>query len=132
MSILLLYPVTTNELNKTVYKESPDQSFITFDAMSMFWNLYLANPEDGNNAYASPLKAKSLADLPTTYIVTGEFDPLHVEGEAYAKRLKEFNVSVKSKRYLGAIHYFLSLPIQHLPVNQEALKDIQAELSHSL
>ena len=61
-----------------------------------------------------------------------EFDPLHAEGEAYAKRLKQFNVSVKSKRYLGAIHYFLSLPIQDLPERQEALKDIQTELSHSL
>lgn len=129
---LLLYPVTTNELNKTVYDESPDQSFITFGAMSMFWDLYLPNPEDGNNAYASPLKAKSLADLPNTYIVTGEFDPLHVEGEAYARRLKEFNVPVKSKRYLGAIHYFLSLPIQDLPERQEALKDIQEELAQFL
>ena len=129
---LLLYPVTTNELNKKAYQESPDQSFITFDVMSMFWNLYLANPEDGNNAYASPLKAKSLADLPNTYILTGEYDPLHVEGEAYARRLKEFNVPVKSKRYLGAIHNFLSLPIQDLPERQEALKDIQEELAQFL
>jgi acetyl esterase len=129
---LLLYPVTTNELNKTVYKESLDQSYITFDVMSLFWNLYLTNPEDGNNSYASPLKARSLANLPPVYIVTAEFDPLHEEGEAYAKRLKEFNVPVKSKRYLGAIHFFLSLPIQDLPERQEALQDIQEELAHFL
>lgn len=129
---LLLYPVTTNEINKKVYQESPDQSFITFDVISMFWDLYLANPEDGNSPYASPLKAKDLNKLPPTYIVTAEFDPLHVEGEAYAKRLEEFNVSVKNKRYPGAIHSFLSLPIQDLPERQEALKDVQKELMQHL
>lgn len=129
---LLLYPVTSNEIDQTVYKKSPDQSFITFEAMSIFWNLYLSNPEDGNNPYASPLKAKNLADLPPAYIITAEFDPLYAEGEAYARRLKEFNVTVKSKRYLGAIHYFLSLPIQDLPERQEALQDIQEELAYYL
>lgn len=125
---LLLYPVTTNEMNKDVYRKSKDQSFITFNAMSMFWSLYLKNPEDGNHPYASPLKAKSLAKLPPAFVVTAEFDPLHAEGEAYANRLKEFNVSVKSKRYSGAIHSFLSLPIQELPERREALQDIQKEL----
>lgn len=129
---LLMYPVLTNELNKKVYEESLDQSFITYDVITMFWNLYLANPEEGNTPYASPLKAKSLAKLPSAYILTAEFDPLHVEGEVYAKRLKEFNVSVKYKKYLGAIHSFLSLPVPDLPVFKEALQDIQEELTHFL
>lgn len=129
---LLLYPVTTNELDKKVYEESPDQFFITYDTMSMFWNLYLKNPEEGNTPYASPLKAKNLSSLPPAYIVTGECDPLYAEGEAYAERLKEFKIPVKNKRYLGVIHGFLSLPIPELPVNKEALKDIQEELSQFL
>ncbi len=129
---LLLYPVTTNEIDKKGYRESLDQSFITRDAMSLFWSLYLANPKDGNHPYASPLKAESLAKLPPAYIVTAEFDPLHVEGEAYARRLQEFNVPVRSKRYLGAIHNFLSLPIQDLPERQEGMRDIQEELERFL
>ncbi len=129
---LLLYPVTTNEINEKPYKESLDQSFITFDAMLMFWNLYLAHPEDGDNPYASPLKAKNLEKLPPAFIITAEHDPLHIEGEAYARRLKEFNVVVKSKRYLGAIHNFLSLPVQNLPERQEAWQDIQEELASFL
>ena len=88
----------------------------------------LEKPEEGNNPYASPIKAKSLAGLPPAFIVTAEFDPLYLEGEDYAKRLKEFNVPVKSKRYLGAIHGFLSLPIKDLPERREALQDIQEEL----
>lgn len=125
---LLLYPVTTNDLNAKIYNESLDQSFITFEAMSMFWNLYLAQPEEGNHPYASPLKAPNLANLPPAFIVTAEFDPLCTEGEDYANRLREFGVSVKNKRYQGAIHNFLSLPIEDLPVRQEALLDIQSEL----
>jgi acetyl esterase len=129
---LLLYPVTTNDMNEEVYKKSLDQSFITFDVMSLFWNLYLKNPLDGESPYTSPLKAPSLAKLPPAYVMTAEFDPLHFEGEAYAKRLKEANVAVKSKRYQGAIHSFLSLPIQDLPVRKEALQDIQEELRQFL
>ncbi len=126
---LLLYPATTNDLDPKTYAESMDQSFITFDAMSLFWNLYLEKPQDGNSPYASPLKAENLANLPPAFIVTGEFDPLRTEGEAYAQRLQEFNVPVKCKRYLGAIHGFLSTPVQDLPERLDALQDIQEQLT---
>lgn len=126
---LLLYPAMTNDLNKKVYAESKDHSFITFDAMTMFWNFYLENPDDGNNPYASTLKAIDLSNLPEAFIITAECDPLCTEGEAYAKRLREFNVPVQNKRYLGAVHSFLSLPIVDLPERKEALSDIKRELS---
>lgn len=125
---LLLYPVTTNALDESVYKTSRDQSFITFGVMGMFWNMYLKDPKDGENPYASPLKADNLNNLPPAYIVTAENDALHVEGEAYAERLREAHVHVKSKKYKGAIHSFLSLPIAELPEKTEALQDIQHAL----
>lgn len=127
---LLLYPVMTNNLDKKLYSDSVDQTFITFDAMTFFWSLYLPNEDDRNNPYASPLKATNLLDLPPAYIVTAEFDPLYAEGEAYAEKLKDFGVQVTSKRYKGAIHGFLSLPVQELPLRVEAMSDIQNKLIH--
>lgn len=127
---LLLYPVTTNEMDAGMYAKSLDQTFITFDAMKIFWRMYLEKAEDGDNPYASPLKARNLENLPPAFIVTAEFDPLHNEAEAYAKRLKEFNVPVTCKRYLGAVHSFLSLPVKELPERKEAFDDIQRTMKN--
>lgn len=125
---LLLYPVMTNDLDKKVYSDSIDQTFITLDAMTFFWGSYLQKVEEKNNFYASPLKARTLSGLPEAYIVTAEFDPLCMEAVSYAKKLEECCVKVNCKRYMGAIHGFLSLPVEELPVKMEAIRDIQNSL----
>lgn len=129
---LLICPALTNDLDAKVFAEAEDQSFITFDVMKMFWNLYLEREEDGNNPYASPLKAKNFGDLAPAFIITAECDALRAEGEAYTQKLKEFNSPVRCKRYPGAIHCFISLPIEVLPERKEALKDIKKILSEIL
>ena len=58
-------------------------------------------------AYASPLLAENLADLPPTMIVTAELDLLRREGDAYAKRLTQARVPVQHRVVLGRDHYFL-------------------------
>lgn len=128
---LLLYPVTTNDLDESVYKASADQYFITLDAMRMFWGFYLSKPADGENPYASLLKSDNLTNLPPAFIVTAEFDPLQKEGEAYAAKLKQAKVPTRYKCYQGAVHGFLNLPIKELPELKEALKDISEALQNA-
>jgi len=58
----------------------------------------------------SPLCATSLAGLPPTLIVTGEYDPLRDEGERYAEALREAGVAVEHVRRPGLIHHAIMVP----------------------
>lgn len=61
-----------------------------------------------SNPYTSPLDA-DLSNLPPALIITAEFDPLRDEGEAYAKRLAEYDIPVTASRYNGVMYGFVSL-----------------------
>jgi acetyl esterase len=105
---LLIYPVTMPAAGSTFasYSDNADGYLLTRAGMVWFWDHYLATPDDGKNPYASPLHAADLSGLPPAMVITAEFDPLRDEGLAYARRLQEAGVSVKSSHYDGMIHGF--------------------------
>ena len=105
---LLLYPVTDHpSTGHASYAERASGYGLTRDAMHWFWSHYLPDAEAGAHPHASPLRAQSLHGLPPAYIVTGGYDPLRDEGEAYAKRLEQAGVAVRSIRYDAMNHGFL-------------------------
>lgn len=57
------------------------------DQMRWFALQYVKNPEDVNNPYVSPLKAKNLSNLPPALVLLAENDELREEGAQYAERL---------------------------------------------
>jgi acetyl esterase len=107
---MLIYPVTDHDYGTGSYQENGDGYLLTKDMMVWFWDHYLRSPEDGANPLASPLRADDLSGLPPAMVVTGEFDPLRDEGEAYAQRLRQAGVPVNHKRYEGQIHAFFQMP----------------------
>ncbi len=59
---------------------------------------------------------------PPVLVITGEFDVLRDEGEAYAHKLNEAGVRVTAARYLGTIHDFVVLnPITETPAPRAAI-----------
>ena len=125
---LLIYPATQYNANTESYRQNGEDYLLTTDDMTWFWNHYLAREADGNNSYASPLLESNLSNLPPTLILTAEFDPLRDEAEAYAVRLQDAGVSVKSSRYDGTIHGFVNMA-KMLSQGQEALAEAGAELA---
>ncbi|MCM3724700.1 alpha/beta hydrolase [Neobacillus cucumis] len=107
---MLIYPVTNHSYATESYTENADGYLLTKDSMVWFWNHYLRSEEDGKNPYASPLQANDLSGLPPALVLTGEFDPLRDEGEAYAERLREAGVQVEATRYDGMIHGYFWMP----------------------
>ena len=106
---LLIYPVTDADFETTSYKDNADGYFLTRDIMRWFWDHYVPEQADREAAYASPLRAASLSDLPPALVQTAEFDPLRDEGEAYATALTAAGVRVAATRYPGLVHGFFGM-----------------------
>ena len=105
---LLMYPVTDHtSIQRPSYEERVTGYGLTRDAMVWFWNHYLTEPSQGAHPHASPMRAASLAGLPPAYVLTGEYDPLRDEGEAFAHRLRGAGVPVQLIRYPDMNHGFL-------------------------
>jgi acetyl esterase len=108
---VLFYPVTDANFDTPSYQQFATGHFLTREAMKWFWNHYLPDKGARKQATASPLRASvdHLRWLPTALVITGEFDVLRDEGEAYAHKLTEAGVHVTAVRHLGTIHDFVML-----------------------
>jgi acetyl esterase/lipase len=128
---LLVYPVTDAACDTPSYRENADGYFLTRDMMRWFWNHYLRSSADGENPYASPLRAGDFHGLPPALVMTAEFDPLRDEGEAYAARLRAADVPVTLSRYDGMIHGFFGMA-GVVDRAQDAVKEAAARLRRAL
>lgn len=106
---LLIYPATDFNFDGPSIHENGQGYFLTNEDMNWFSSYYLNSDADRKNPLASPMLTANLSGLPSALVITGEYDPLRDEGEAYGKRLKEAGVPVTLSRYDGMIHGFLSL-----------------------
>lgn len=108
---LLFYPVADANFDTPSYHEFATGHFLTREAMKWFWRHYLPDDAAGKRLTASPLQAsvQQLTGLPPALVITGEFDVLRDEGEAYAHKLNEAGVHVTAVRCLGTIHDFVML-----------------------
>lgn len=107
--LALLYPITDAACDTDSMREFARGYILTRSAMQWYWSSYLETPQDAVNPLASVLRAE-LAGLPTTTVVTAEFDPLRDEGEAFADRMRASGVTVFARRYPGMIHGFVGMP----------------------
>lgn len=64
---------------------------------------------DRSDERVSPLHAGDLSGVAPAYVVTGGFDPLRDEGEAYAARLREAGVLTTLRRQRSLVHGFVQL-----------------------
>ncbi len=128
---VLVYPALRYGSDTPSMRENVDPMFFNGISVPWFWNLYLADPADGESPYASPLNAADHGGLPATLIITAEFCPLRDEGEAYAKALSAAGVPVDFRPYRDLPHGFLSMA-SVLDVGKEALYGVAEFLRKQL
>ncbi|WP_406298774.1 alpha/beta hydrolase [Embleya sp. NBC_00888] len=98
-------PILDLTLSGASVQENGEGRLLTREALEEAIRLYLTSPRsERTDPLASPLLAEDLAGLPTALVLTGEYDPLRDEGEAYAKQLEAAGVAVEAKRWDGFVH----------------------------
>jgi cation diffusion facilitator CzcD-associated flavoprotein CzcO/acetyl esterase/lipase len=100
---LLLTPVTDSDFTRGSYVENGDGYILTAPLMRWFWDHY-CDEADRTDPVAAPLRSADLSGLPPAFIVTGQFDPLRDEGNAYAEALERAGVPVTLLPARGHTH----------------------------
>lgn len=109
-SQVLLYPLTTFQEIPLASRDVYDSGYYLLSRSVMYRARDSYTPEEWmwDHPYTSPLHADDLTGLPPALIITAEFDPLRDEGEQYADRLHQAGVPVRTSRYRGVMHGFVS------------------------
>ncbi len=105
-AMLMWYPVTDHpSAGWPSYTDFAAGCGLTAQGMTWFWSQYLR--DETQAMQASPLRARSLAGLPPTWVTTAEYDVLRDEGEAFAQRAQAEGVDVQLRRADGMNHGFM-------------------------
>jgi acetyl esterase len=99
---LLIYPATDQRCLSASHERNGEGYLLTREAIRYFRRNYLPNESQWTDWRASPLLAKSHADLPPALVITAGYDPLLDEGRGYAERL-----NAAYREYPDMIHGFV-------------------------
>ena len=105
---ILIYP-STLMFGDTSESRQQFAGYLLSEAdMNTYHEWYIADTDQGDNPYASPLLAPDLSHLPPAYVVTAGMDPLRDQGKAYADRMREAGVPVFYRNAEGMLHAFMA------------------------
>lgn len=104
---VLFYPVLDADTSRPSYVENADLPMLSREEMAFYLSAYLGPGATGPDAYAMPMRAENLERLPPAWVHTAEFDPLHDEGLAYFKRLRDAGNHATYRCALALPHSFL-------------------------
>nr|WP_267880180.1 alpha/beta hydrolase [Shewanella marina] len=106
---ILIYPMLDPKGRSASYKSNGTDYIITAKMLLSGFEMYVAGPQSALDIAELNLLDADLSGLPSTTIITAEFDPLCDEGEQLYKLLRTHGVEAYCQRYLGVIHGFFQL-----------------------
>lgn len=119
--LALFYPVIASPHSaKHSYSQFSEGYGLTKKDMEWFWQHY----GTAGDTEATPLVSTALGMLPSTFLITAEYDVLRDEGEEFASYLMQEGVLVTTKRCLGMNHNFMAFS-NNLPAAGQVLKALR-------
>lgn len=128
---MLFFPVTHVGADTVSLREFAEGYFLERATLLWFYAHYLPDDADRADSRISPLNAKDVRGLPPAYVMLAGFDPLHDEGLAYARKLRDAGVAVTVADYPDMVHDFIYMQAV-LPQAQRALHTAAAALKNVL
>ncbi|MEO3407632.1 alpha/beta hydrolase [Mucilaginibacter sp. CAU 1740] len=107
-AILTVYPVAQSDMNTDSYIKNAGDKPLNKPMMAWFVKNYLNNMAEAKDPRIN-LVAANLKGLPTTTIITDQYDPLHDDGTMLADKMKAAGVNVDTKNYDGVTHEFFGM-----------------------
>jgi len=104
---LLFYPVVDFAVDRESVRTFARGFLLEKASMDWFRGHYIPTDVDNSDPRVSPIYGE-LAGLAPAFVLTGGFDPLRDEGEAYAEAMQAAGVEARVKRYPSMIHGFLN------------------------
>jgi acetyl esterase len=104
---VLAYPCTDGP--DAVSLDSFASPFLGAEQVRFFLAQYMRDAGDASSPDLAPLQATDLRVLPPTMILTAEHDVLTEQAEIYGDALQAARVPVRTRRYAGMIHGFLTM-----------------------
>lgn len=123
---VLIYPVTDCDFSTRSYKLHEAGLPLTRADMKWFFENYAPEAE-WSHPDISPLRARDLSGLPPAVVVLAEYDVLHDEGAAYAKRLRDEGRGATLRTIAGMTHGFIRL-LNHVDLIRDEIARIGAEI----
>jgi len=124
---ILIYPAAwcdfTDETPYISVFENGYDYLLTQKQLIDYMELYSNSPDDYLNPYFAPLRHTDFSNLPSTLIVTMQYDPLRDEGEDLGKKMRAHGTDAKTVRIENGIHGIMSLP-PSFPLTKEIYKNI--------
>jgi acetyl esterase len=128
---LLIYPVTDRSAPRPSFESFAEGFLLERADVEWFDRAYIGERvELLRDVRISPLLAAEPPAVPTV-VVTGGFDPLRDEGEAYAAWLERHGTPVQFFRFSGLIHGFINMTSVS-PAAAEAVRETAALLRRVL
>lgn len=120
---LLIYPVTDLGLETASHTDPETGVTLTHSGMRWLRDHYLSDHSQIDDWRVSPLRMADLKGLPPAFVLTCGADPLHDEGEEFARRLKDAGNDVVHTNCPGQFHGFLTMG-RLLPEANELIGEI--------
>lgn len=106
---VLVYPVTDATCKRASHHDFAEGYLLETATLDWFYQYYARTPTDLADWRCSPLLADDLSGQAPALVYLAEYDPLHDEGLAYAKRLQQQGNDVRLVTQHGMTHDFLRM-----------------------
>jgi acetyl esterase len=125
---LLLYPSTDGDIESERLRRFTPPS-LSREEIAWYFDQYVPDHSQRIDPRFAPLRAEDLSGLPPAFVGTVEDDLLREEAEAYAERLTQSGVMVRTRVYPGTFHGFFTADRGLMPQSGQAIDDLSEFLA---